>query len=64
KYARSAGKDGRVGKYSELRRAAALEEVVGAMLFLAGNEAIYITGQAFSVDFGISASLSLPGRKI
>jgi len=53
-----------VGKFSELRRAANPEEVAWAILFLASGEASYITGQAFPVDGGISASLSLPGRKI
>jgi meso-butanediol dehydrogenase / (S,S)-butanediol dehydrogenase / diacetyl reductase len=63
-YARSAGKDGQVGKYSELRRAAVPEEVAWAILFLASDEASYITGQALPVDGGITASMSLPGRKI
>ena len=63
-YARSAGKEGQVGKYSELRRAASPGEVAWAILFLASDEASYITGQALPVDGGISASLSLPGRKI
>lgn len=63
-YAKSAGKEGQVGKYSELRRAATPGEVAWAILFLASDEASYITGQALPVDGGISASLSLPGRKI
>ncbi|OHD64984.1 MAG: oxidoreductase [Spirochaetes bacterium RBG_13_51_14] len=63
-YARSAGKELQVGKYCELRRAAKPEEVAWAILFLASDEASYITGQALPVDGGISASLSLPGRKI
>jgi NAD(P)-dependent dehydrogenase (short-subunit alcohol dehydrogenase family) len=63
-YARSAGKEGQVGKYCELRRAASPEEVAWAILFLATDEASYITGQVLPVDGGITASLSLPGRKI
>jgi meso-butanediol dehydrogenase / (S,S)-butanediol dehydrogenase / diacetyl reductase len=63
-YARQTGKEGQVGKFSELRRAASPEEVAWAIVFLASSEASYITGQAIPVDGGISASLSLPGRKI
>ena len=63
-YARAAGKEGQVGKYNELRRAASPDEVAWAILFLASDEASYVTGQALPVDGGISASLSLPGRKI
>ncbi len=63
-YARSAGKEDQVGKYCELRRAASPEEVAWAILFLATDEASYITGQALPVDGGITSSMSLPGRKI
>jgi NAD(P)-dependent dehydrogenase (short-subunit alcohol dehydrogenase family) len=63
-YARSTGKEGQIGKYCELRRAARPEEVAWAILFLATDEASYITGQAIAVDGGITASMSIPGRKI
>ena len=63
-YARSSGKEAQLGKYCELRRPAKPEEVAWAIVFLASDEASYITGQAFPVDGGISASLSIPGRKI
>jgi len=63
-HAREIGKESQLGKWCELRRAAKPEEVAGAILFLASDEASYITGQAIAVDGGISASLSLPGRKI
>jgi NAD(P)-dependent dehydrogenase (short-subunit alcohol dehydrogenase family) len=53
-----------LGKYCELKRAAAPEEVAWAILFLASDEASYITGQAIAVDGGITASMSVPGRKI
>ena len=63
-WARSAGKESQLGKYCELRRAASPEEVAWAILFLASDEASYMTGQAIPVDGGITASMSIPGRKI
>lgn len=63
-YARSAGKENKLGKYCELKRAAVPEEVAWAILFLATDEASYITGQVLPVDGGITASMSIPGRKI
>lgn len=63
-WARSTGKENQLGKYCELKRAAAPEEVAWAILFLASDEASYITGQAIPVDGGITASMSVPGRKI
>jgi NAD(P)-dependent dehydrogenase (short-subunit alcohol dehydrogenase family) len=62
--ARSTGKESQLGKYCELKRAAHPEEVAWAILFLASDEASYITGQAIPVDGGITASMSIPGRKI
>ena len=62
--ARSVGKENQLGKYCELKRAAVPEEVARAILFLASDEASYITGQALPVDGGITASMSIPGRKI
>jgi len=44
-WARSAGKESQLGKYCELRRAARPEEVAWAIVFLASDEAVYITGQ-------------------
>jgi meso-butanediol dehydrogenase / (S,S)-butanediol dehydrogenase / diacetyl reductase len=63
-YARSVGKESQLGKWCELRRAAKPEEVAWAILFLASDEASYVTGQALAVDGGITASMSIPGRKI
>ncbi len=63
-WARSVGKESQLGKYCELKRAAAPEEVAWAILFLASDEASYMTGQAIPVDGGITASMSVPGRKI
>jgi NAD(P)-dependent dehydrogenase (short-subunit alcohol dehydrogenase family) len=63
-WARSTGKEGQLGKYCELKRAAHPEEVAWAILFLASDEASYLTGQAIPVDGGITSSMSVPGRKI
>lgn len=63
-WARSTGKENQLGKYCELKRAASPEEVAWAILFLASDEASYLTGQAIPVDGGITASMSVPGRKI
>ncbi len=62
-YARSTGKETKLGKWCELKRAAQPEEMAWAILFLASDEASYLTGQAIPVDGGITASLSLPGKK-
>ena len=63
-YARSEGKEHKLGRWAELKRAAKAEEIASVIAFLASEEASYITGQAIAVDGGISASLSLPGKKI
>jgi NAD(P)-dependent dehydrogenase (short-subunit alcohol dehydrogenase family) len=62
-YARASGKIEKVGYRCELRRYGRPEEVAGAILFLASDEASYITGQALPVDGGNTASLNLPGMK-
>jgi len=63
-YARSKGKGDKLGSRCELRRYGRPEEVAAAILFLASDEASYITGQALPVDGGNTASLNLPGMKV
>jgi meso-butanediol dehydrogenase/(S,S)-butanediol dehydrogenase/diacetyl reductase len=61
--ARAKGKFDKLGSRCELRRYGRPEEVAQAILFLASDEASYITGQALPVDGGNTASLNLPGMK-
>jgi meso-butanediol dehydrogenase / (S,S)-butanediol dehydrogenase / diacetyl reductase len=61
--ARAKGKFDKLGSRCELRRYGRPEEVAAAILFLASDEASYITGQALPVDGGNTASLNLPGMK-
>lgn len=63
-YARSSGKEAKLGSRCELRRYGHPEEVACTILFLASDEASYITGQALPVDGGNTASLNLPGMKV
>ena len=63
-YARSAGKEDRLGARCELRRYGKPEEVAAVIAFLASNDTSYITGQALPVDGGNTASLNLPGMKV
>ncbi len=62
-YARDKGKESKLGSRCELRRYGRPEEIAAAILFLASDEASYITGQALPVDGGNTASLNLPGMK-
>jgi NAD(P)-dependent dehydrogenase (short-subunit alcohol dehydrogenase family) len=61
--ARQRGKFDKLGSRCELRRFGNPGEVAHAILFLASDEASYITGQALPVDGGNTASLNLPGMK-
>lgn len=63
-YAREKGKEAKLGSRCELRRYGRPEEVAAAIVFLASDEASYITGQALPVDGGNTASLNLPGMKV
>ncbi len=62
-FAREKGKEDKLGYRCELRRYGRPEEIAWAILFLASDEASYITGQALPVDGGNTASLNLPGMK-
>jgi NAD(P)-dependent dehydrogenase (short-subunit alcohol dehydrogenase family) len=62
-YARSVGKEGKIGQLNPLRRGGQPEEIARVALFLASDEASYVNGQAWAVDGGLSASLPIvPGR--
>jgi meso-butanediol dehydrogenase / (S,S)-butanediol dehydrogenase / diacetyl reductase len=63
-FARAKGKEAKLGSRCELRRFGRPAEVAAAILFLASDEASYITGQALPVDGGNTASLNLPGMKV
>jgi len=63
-YAKETGKETRLGYRCELKRYGKPEEVAAAILFLASDEASYITGQVLPVDGGNTASLNLPGMKV
>ena len=62
-YARSAGKEDKLGARCELRRYGRPSEIASAVAFLASEDASYMTGQAIAVDGGNTASLNLPGMK-
>ena len=54
--ARERGREGRIGQLNPLERAGQPDEIAAAVLFLASDEASYVTGQAWAVCGGLSAS--------
>jgi meso-butanediol dehydrogenase / (S,S)-butanediol dehydrogenase / diacetyl reductase len=63
-YARANGKEAKLGSRCELRRYGRPQELAAAIVFLASDDASYITGQALAVDGGNPASLNMPGMKV
>jgi NAD(P)-dependent dehydrogenase (short-subunit alcohol dehydrogenase family) len=55
-WARSTGREDRIGRLNPLRRAGRPEEIASVALFLASGASSYVNGQAIAVDGGLSAS--------
>lgn len=63
-YAEANDKSHKLGARCELRRYGRPEEIAAAIVFLASDDASYITGQILPVDGGNTASLNMPGMKV
>ncbi|MGI8705369.1 MAG: SDR family NAD(P)-dependent oxidoreductase [Sphingomicrobium sp.] len=55
-WARSTGREERIGRLNPLRRGGQPDEIASVALFLASEASSYVNGQAIAVDGGLSAS--------
>ncbi|HWI76834.1 MAG TPA: SDR family NAD(P)-dependent oxidoreductase [Sphingomicrobium sp.] len=55
-WARSTGRENRIGRLNPMKRGGEPEEIASVALFLASDAASYVNGQAIPVDGGLSAS--------
>jgi NAD(P)-dependent dehydrogenase (short-subunit alcohol dehydrogenase family) len=64
-FAAATGRQHKLGKHCPMQRAAQPNEVAALALFLASDEASYVTGQHIAVDGGLTATHPFtPGRVI